>query len=230
MNQARGKGKANSKSKNNRKMNSKVNPKFKVKTCRQKKTSERGAFEVFPNLPIEIRVKIWRAALPGTGLVVLEVYSTFREDWSSATWKRVGKVFCNKIAPPIVLQVCQESRAEILKACRPVVSCQIKFEQTHLDEDGEEIAKVPGATTIPQDKVVEMGREFQRRHPTWQQPWVQLELFQKVKICTLRNPFLSTRKDQYWRWESLLKEMPKTVGEVYDQTSQEGEVINPSPS
>lgn len=87
---------------------------------------------------------------------------------------------------------------------------------------------MPGATTIPQDKVVEMGREFQRRHPTWQQPWVQLEFFQKVKICTLRNPFWSIRKDQYWRWESLLKEMPKTVGEVYGQTSQEGEVINPS--
>lgn len=63
---------------------------------------QRGAFECFPRLPIELRLKIWRHCEPGPRVIDIKVDENMRR-------------FITAARTPISLQICQESRAETLR-------------------------------------------------------------------------------------------------------------------
>lgn len=90
----------------------------------------RGEFEVFPKLPAELRLKIWKEAMPGPR--VMEVcYTADRESFQGERidYENHGGMtaqyadhmqndanykFGTHCPPPTLLAVCQESRAETL--------------------------------------------------------------------------------------------------------------------
>ena len=67
-------------------------------------------FTLFPKLPIELRLKIWREALPGPRII--EAYYDYHE--SSDGDISDGVIRINQ-PPPVLLSVCFESREETLR-------------------------------------------------------------------------------------------------------------------
>ncbi|KAE8451954.1 hypothetical protein EG329_002118 [Mollisiaceae sp. DMI_Dod_QoI] len=67
-------------------------------------------FTLFSTLPFELRAKIWKAALPGPRVVLLESFLT--------PYRRPGKA---RRVPTSLMHVCQESRGEALRHYRPLV-------------------------------------------------------------------------------------------------------------
>ena len=70
-------------------------------------------FTFFPELPFELRLKIWRQAFPGPRVVKVNSYGMVNLDGYCF------HAFCSASQLPIVLSVCQESRAEALRYYHP---------------------------------------------------------------------------------------------------------------
>jgi hypothetical protein len=99
-----------------------------------------SSFTVFPELPVEIRFKIWKAALPGRRYLTLNFYgpaSYFSASFPPAAFYtplemvhanlRRRMDYCQGIweaswveKTPALLHVCKESRQEALKVYKPV--------------------------------------------------------------------------------------------------------------
>jgi hypothetical protein len=75
-------------------------------------------FTLFPKLPVELRLKIWRAALPGPRII--EAYYDYEE---SVNGDISDGVIRTNQPPPVLLSVCHESREETLRKyitiCKP---------------------------------------------------------------------------------------------------------------
>jgi hypothetical protein len=65
-------------------------------------------FALFPNLPFELRLKIWRSALPGPRNVGIKIRI---KDAGFGGWIARNSA----PPPPVALQICHESRKEALK-------------------------------------------------------------------------------------------------------------------
>lgn len=66
------------------------------------------SFTLFPGLPTEIRLKIWRLIAPGPRTVLVQ-YSTKCKISAFTGWT-------SPYPPPVILAICQESRLEALKS------------------------------------------------------------------------------------------------------------------
>jgi len=74
-------------------------------------------FTLFPKLPPEIRLKIWRYITPGPRIVEIQYATEPKRLVESipGTLRPVGPGWISKDPQPIVLHICQESRMEALK-------------------------------------------------------------------------------------------------------------------
>lgn len=77
-------------------------------------------FTVFPRLPIELRLKIWRYTFQPRVLTITELDVDGRDYWTCERERFAGRsvdIYCKSTCPvPVALQVCQESRGEALRA------------------------------------------------------------------------------------------------------------------
>jgi hypothetical protein len=89
-------------------------------------------FTLFPNLPLELRLKIWRHALPEPRIV-----KTPRDRENKVIGNMSGEPSTGQVSvrkPPIhLLQVCRESRQETLMIYRPMLSAQWNDRQVYVD-------------------------------------------------------------------------------------------------
>ncbi|KAI1747668.1 hypothetical protein F4782DRAFT_520339 [Xylaria castorea] len=67
-----------------------------------------STFHLFPNLPTELRLRIW--ALAAEDPRILHVRIEDRSVWTSATKLEHGTVYSSPTPPPAVLHACRESR------------------------------------------------------------------------------------------------------------------------
>jgi hypothetical protein len=81
-----------------------------------KATEPVGAFTYFPKLPAEIRLKIWKAALPGRRIIRIYLKIEPRQPHIDGQKKKpqVSRFVAAQL-PPVGLRVCRESRIEALK-------------------------------------------------------------------------------------------------------------------
>ena len=75
-----------------------------------------GSFTYFPKLPAEIRLKIWKDALPGPRIIRIQLKFEPRQPRIEGQKKKpqVSRFVASR-PPPIGLRVCRESRIEALK-------------------------------------------------------------------------------------------------------------------
>ncbi|TAQ88209.1 hypothetical protein B7494_g3452 [Chlorociboria aeruginascens] len=83
-------------------------------------------FTLFPNLPFELRAKIWNGALPEPQSVILDednIPPVFTDGVLQHWWLPRCKAHCKF---PTILHVNQESRAEALRSYRPAFGALLK--------------------------------------------------------------------------------------------------------
>jgi 2EXR family len=88
-------------------------------------------FRHFPNLTLEIRMKIWRLALPGPRLVELTLLDNEHLDWRSDPNKDGQWFWTTTVPPPNLLHVSHEAREAILSHTSQF--CMVR-EQNRMDE------------------------------------------------------------------------------------------------
>lgn len=76
-----------------------------------------ATFTLFPELPSELRLKIWRFCVPGPRTVGVQYkmkrdYFDGKRKFNFLGWRSSDPI-------PVILQICHESRSEALKSCRP---------------------------------------------------------------------------------------------------------------
>jgi len=83
-----------------------------------KSNHQTTTFTLFPNLPSELRLKIWKHIAPGPRIVELQYATEPKRLVESipGTLHPVSPDWISKYPPPIVLHICQESRMEVLKS------------------------------------------------------------------------------------------------------------------
>jgi hypothetical protein len=75
-------------------------------------------FELFPKLPLELRRKVWKMALPGPRVIEVKFVVDGRKN---------NHRFCAKI--PVLLHVSQESRTEAMREYPQVLIFRVIFPQ-----------------------------------------------------------------------------------------------------
>lgn len=112
-----------------------------------------------------------------------------------------------------MLQLCRESRYEILDAFRLIITCSIQ----HVDLRHEERHEVPGTAIIPQE-VLTACADFDVENPHWREVMIVLELWksQPESAINWAKPIL----EEGVRYEYTLENMPKTV-EVYSRVDRQ---------
>lgn len=94
-------------------------------------SQELSIFSVFPDLPTEIRLKIWTIILPGPRTIAIQ----YKTKTSNYNGKDVS-VFTGWISPdppPIALSICQESRSEALKHYQTAFGSHFHFSRIYID-------------------------------------------------------------------------------------------------
>jgi hypothetical protein len=94
------------------------------------------SFTCFPKLPAEIRLKIWKAALPGPRVVRIQLKLGPRQPRIDGKKKkpRMSR-FVASCPPPIGLRVCRESRIEALKEYEIGFRTKTSPAQTYVNYD-----------------------------------------------------------------------------------------------
>lgn len=72
------------------------------------------SFTVFPDLPFEIRLKIWSFVTPAPRDVTIKYTTAFRKIEEQISPASTGWISSTPV--PVILQICRESRAEALKS------------------------------------------------------------------------------------------------------------------
>ncbi|KUJ23803.1 uncharacterized protein LY89DRAFT_776044 [Mollisia scopiformis] len=96
-------------------------------------------FTLFPKLPPELRLKIWKEAMPDSRVVPLWPKNDLRTDLSELAKggeSQVPKMLVH-CPPPVILQVCRESRIEALKtfSWRPDTTSFISYHRADPAKD-----------------------------------------------------------------------------------------------
>ena len=96
---------------------------------------EKGAFECFPGLPIELRYRIWNLFRPGPRTVVINEAKNPKpkpRGGKAATYYLDTILFAISTVPPI-LHVCRESRQLGLETYRPLLTSLLRGMPTYFD-------------------------------------------------------------------------------------------------
>jgi hypothetical protein len=93
-----------------------------------------ASFSYFPKLPAEIRLKIWKNALPGPRIIRMELKYGARVPVKAGE-KRKPKIahFVGSRSRPVGLQVCRESRIEALKEYELAFPTKTSPAQTYIN-------------------------------------------------------------------------------------------------
>jgi hypothetical protein len=88
-------------------------------------------FTLFPDLPFELRLKIWRLIAPGPRTVSVQ----YLMKYDNFNGKRISK-FSGWGSPdpvPIILHICREARVEALKTYQPAFRSYFHEAKTYID-------------------------------------------------------------------------------------------------
>lgn len=90
-----------------------------------------SSFTVFPELPFELRLKIWEHAMPGPRVLGVSPKMQYRSDHGGII---PVKMVWRTSAPNLnLLHVCHESREEALRVYRPSFGIPLEPGQNHVD-------------------------------------------------------------------------------------------------
>lgn len=95
-----------------------------------------GSFTYFPKLPAEIRLKIWKDALPGPRVIRIQLKFEPRQPHAEGQKKKpqVSRFVASR-PPPVGLRVCRESRIEALKEYEIGFPTKTSRAQTYVNYD-----------------------------------------------------------------------------------------------
>jgi hypothetical protein len=88
---------------------------------------EHRTFTLFPKFPPELRLRVWKYALPGPRYI--EVQLIYDEDWEESEVESVKSWnYVCKDNVPVLFFVCRESRAEVVKRYQPLRPTEVGSE------------------------------------------------------------------------------------------------------
>jgi hypothetical protein len=89
------------------------------------------SFTLFPDLPTEIRLKIWGLLAPGPRTVIVQ-YNTKYNEFNG---KRISTFtgWTSPDPPPVILSICREARSEALKSYQPALGSYFHHPKIYVD-------------------------------------------------------------------------------------------------